>query len=207
MSYLLLLFCLIFLFSGLYFYCNNNHNVKEGFVSTKQRCPNLLIQKGASFYLYNTNLAEIPGVNPIEFYNLEEYTEFLKWQRSVGITCPVLYLQHTYDTQGNGVYKVRPSVTELQAGLPPAPVIKQKITLLTDASRNDYPYNSNSYPGFDSQNQDIGKRTPLDVENDYELNTLLSSDSAMSPYWNSDLANQHITQGYYKNDEVSIYIP
>jgi len=56
------------------------------------RCPNLLIQKGPKYYLYNSNVAQVPGVNPIEFNNLEEYTEFLEWQRAFGIRCPVLYV-------------------------------------------------------------------------------------------------------------------
>ena len=34
--------------------------------------------------------------------------------------------------------------------------------LLIDASRNDPPYNTNSYPGYDQDNQYIGKDTPLD---------------------------------------------
>lgn len=113
----------IFIFCiGLYFYATK-YECKEGLTnnsSTGQRCPNLLIQKGTRFYLYNTKLAEVPGVNPIEFSNLEDYTEFLDWQRSQNIRCPVLYLQESYDAQGNRVYKSRPSVSEPQAGLPPS---------------------------------------------------------------------------------------
>ena len=46
---------------------------KEGMVgSMKPRCPNVLIQKGSKIYLYNTKIAEVPGVNPIMFNNLEE---------------------------------------------------------------------------------------------------------------------------------------
>ena len=59
-------------------------NKKEGFrkVDSKKSCPDLLVQKGTKIYLYNTNRAEVPGVNPITFNNLEEYTEFLDWQKS-----------------------------------------------------------------------------------------------------------------------------
>ena len=89
-------------------YTNNGEN----------RCPNLLLQKGTRFLLYNTTLAEVPGVNPVEFNHLQEYVEFLEWQRSVGIRCPVLYMQEVYTADGKRVYKVRPSVTEPQMGLP-----------------------------------------------------------------------------------------
>jgi len=102
----------------------------EGFTDqpTKlTRCPNLLIQKGAKYYLYNTKLEEVPGVNPIVFDTLEDYTEFLDWQHHVGIRCPVLYLQYTENPQGESMYRVRPSVTNPQPGIPPAPVPKPSV--------------------------------------------------------------------------------
>jgi hypothetical protein len=109
----------------------------------------------------------VPGVNPIEFNNLEDYTEFLDWQQSQGIRCPVLYLQETYDTQGNLIYKSRPSVSDLQGGLPP------NINIPVH--------------GYDPENQNIGVPTP-------SLNNKQScSDNAMDDNWcggdspNSDL--------------------
>ena len=103
MSTLIFLSIIIFLL-GLYFYSKfNDPNYKEGLVNMDKQpsCPNLLIQKDSKFYLYNSKLASVPGVNPIEFNNLEDYVEFLDWQKSQGIQCPVLYLQRSYDTQGN----------------------------------------------------------------------------------------------------------
>ena len=79
------LYMFIFL-AGLYFYTNSvsdHSNLTEG-MQTKggsPRCPNVLIQKGTNYYLFNSNLAQVPGVNPISLNNLEEYTEFLEWQR------------------------------------------------------------------------------------------------------------------------------
>ena len=69
-----LLTILVFMI-GLYFYARcADPKYAEGFSNQdkKPRCPNLLIQKGAKFYLYNSKLAEVPGVNPIEFDNLED---------------------------------------------------------------------------------------------------------------------------------------
>lgn len=96
-------------------------NTKEGFdkLKTKPSCPNLLVQKGTKVYLYNTRLSEVPGVNPIVFNNLEEYTEFIDWQRSQGIRCPVLYLQEVQDASGKTVCRARPCISEPQGGLPP----------------------------------------------------------------------------------------
>jgi hypothetical protein len=81
-------------------------------------CPDVLIQKGSELFLYNSKRASVPGVNPIRFKNLEEYVEFTDWQRSQGILCPILFLQHAYNAQGEPVYKARPSPTNLQGGLP-----------------------------------------------------------------------------------------
>ena len=150
---------------GLYFMCRPD--VIEGFDNStmKYRCPNVLIQKGTKFYLYNSKLANVPGVNPVTFNNLEDYTEFMDWQRSQGIRCPVLYLQESYDAQGNPVYNARPSPNNLQGGLPPVPPgggYSQPITKLFDAGRDDPPYNVNSFPSYDQQDQYIGLNTPLD---------------------------------------------
>jgi len=215
---------------GLYFYMKaSDKNFAEGFTNnTIKRCPNLLIQKDNKFYLYNSKVAKVPGVNPVEFDNLEDYTEFLDWQRSQGIRCPVLYLQQTYDAQGNPVYKVRPSVSEPQGGLPPSiasssgdiiyddPLmtddISQKLsypnpTLLVDATRNDPPYNTNSYPAYDESSYYIGTTTPLDVMN-IKQEELLKSPDPMDPNWGGAAYTQSLVDaGYYKDDEVEIYIP
>lgn len=224
----MLLTIIVFLI-GLYFYARcADPKYAEGFTGSKPRCPNLLIQKGARFYLYNSKLAQVPGVNPIEFENLEDYTEFLEWQRSQGIRCPVLYLQSSYDAQGNPVYKVRPSVSEPQAGLPPSaaapmgiasqipPILESSLasppsypnpTLLVDATRNDPPYNKGSVPGYDQTSYYVGTTTPLDMMNEAQENAPVSPDP-MDPNWGGSAYTQSlIDKGYYKENEVSIYIP
>lgn len=165
---LIFILILVTFLSGIYF-CMNYSSSKaiEGFINNgKQRCPNILLQKNAKFYLYNSEVAMVPGVNPIVFDNLEDYTEFIEWQRSKGIICPILYLQNTIDAQGESVYKIRPDVFELQGGLPPSTINYPKLpnpTLLVDATRNDYPYNTNSYPAYDTTDYYQGSVTPLDT--------------------------------------------
>ena len=80
-------------------------------------CPDLLIQKGTTILLYNTKQKLIPGVNPMPFYNLDEYINYLEIQKKNGIDCPILLLQQETTTQGNEVYRVRPSPFELEGGL------------------------------------------------------------------------------------------
>ena len=203
---------LIFL-GGLYFYVSyyGKTRLLEGLTSNngEQRCPNLLIQKDSKYYLYTTNLVEVPGVNPIEFNDLEEYTEFLEWQRGAGIRCPVLYVQNTYDAQGNRVYKVRPSVSELEGGLPPTTTVPLplKFTPLVDATQSDQPYNKNGYPAFDQSSYYVGAITPLDAIKNSDYN-MLYSDNAMDPNWGGADYTQALTDsGYYKANEVNIYVP
>jgi hypothetical protein len=220
LAYLLI----IAFFMGLYFYVKaSDKKFAEGFTdNTIKRCPDLLIQKDNKFYLYNSKVAKVPGVNPVEFDNLEDYTEFLDWQRSQGIRCPVLYLQQTYDAQGNPVYKVRPSVSEPQGGLPPSiasssgniiteqttqQLLNPNPTLLVDATRNDPPYNTNSYPAYDESSYYIGTTTPLDAMNTAQEN-LVKSPDPMDPNWGGAAYTQSLVdKGYYKDDEVQIYIP
>jgi hypothetical protein len=203
---------LIIFLGGLYFYIRYSGNPKMieqmSTMNGEVRCPNLLIQKGAKYYLYNSNVVQVPGVNPIEFNNLEEYTEFLEWQRGAGIRCPVLYVQNTYDAQGNRVYKVRPSVTELEGGLPPTtPVsLPLKFTELVDAGRADKPYNQNGYPAFDQSSYYVGSLTPLDAIKNSDYN-MLYSDNAMDPNWGGvEYTQALVDSGYYAGNEVNIKI-
>ncbi len=233
MTLMTYLFILVFLI-GLYFYAKGaDSKYSEGLtnnLTNGPRCPNLLIQKGSRFYLYNSKVAQVPGVNPIEFENLEDYTEFLDWQRSQNIRCPVLYLQETYDAQGNRVYKSRPSVTNPQAGLPPSaaapvgiasqipPIMESALepvgdqaypnpTLLVDATRNDPPYNQGSYPAYDETSYYIGTTTPLDAMNMKQEQAPVSPDP-MDPNWGgSDYTQSLVDKGYYKDNEVNIYVP
>ena len=205
--------CIVLFLIGLYFYAKYGGD-KELMTNMKPRCPDMLIQNGSKFFLYNSKLAKVPGVNPIEFNNLEEYTEFLDWQRSQNIRCPVLYLQHTYDTQGNSVYKVRPSVSEPQSGLPPSiastkppPPPQVPVSLLTDATRDDKPYNKNSYPGYDQSSQYVGKNTPLDAMNTKQEKASVSPNPMDENWGGANYTQSLVDQGYYKDDEVSIYVP
>jgi len=191
------------------------HNNVEAFDSKfHARCPNILIQKGSAFFLYNSKLAKVPGVNPLRFNHLDDYVEFTDWQRSQGIRCPVLYLQESYDAQGNPVLKGRPSPTNLQGGLPDyiiqggladaVPLVP--TTKLADATRNDPPYNTYSYPGFDGQNQNIGATTPLD-KMFHETGSKVS-DNPMDTNWGGlEYTQSLVDAGYYEGDQVSIQIP
>lgn len=136
------LFIILLSILGLYVYMMSNRI--EG-MTEPEWCPDLLVQEGERVLLYNTKYAEIPGVNPIVFQNLEEYTKFVDWKTSQGVKCPVLALQKTYNAQNKEVYQIK------------------DMTPLMDASRDNPPYNSNFLPGLDTMNQTIGQYTEIDA--------------------------------------------
>ena len=158
-----------FLF-GIYFIYKSTKMDDDLEPFTTNDCPDILIQRGNEIHLENTRRAKVPGVNPIIFKNLEEYTHFLKWQRANQIRCPVLELQRSYNAQNEEVYSVRPSLHDPQGGLSNEPgydtALKNDVEApfqkLLDAGRDDPPYNKNSYPGYDPDNQYIGTNVPLD---------------------------------------------
>ena len=191
---------------------HTSRSVQEAFqgrpgpnASNKDRCPNILIQKGSELYLHNSRLANVPGVNPLKFNNLEDYVEFTEWQRGQGIRCPILYMQHSFDAQGKPIYKIRPGPLDLQGGLPPvasagvAPA-NANANMIEDADKP--PMNANSYPAFDPMEPNAGN--PKD-----HLKKLKGlSANPMDPNWGGDSYTQSlIDAGKYSGDEVQIFIP
>ena len=201
----ILFFTILLFILGLVFILNPKSH--EGFTDKDKElnvsCPDILYQKGKELYLYNSKLAKIPGVNPITFNNLEDYVEFTKWQRSQGIRCPILYFQKTYDAQGEEAYKIRPSPTDLQGGLPDSPIVIQKPpekSNLLDASLGNKPFNDNSYAGFDPYNQYIGLDTPLDKM--YHSSNSVSANPMDNNWGGVKFAQEKVAEGDYKEDEV-----
>lgn len=150
------------------------------------RCPNILVQHGSEIFLYNSKVEKVPGVNPIRFKSLDDYSEFMEWLRGRGIRCPVLFLQYSYDAQGNPVYKMRPSPVDLQGGLSanvpysPAPAA---LVQMMDASRDNPPFNNEMYDGFDPLNFNMGDYTAHDAAFREKELTMKYSDNPMDANW------------------------
>ena len=150
------------------------------------RCPNILVQHGSEIFLFNSKVEKVPGVNPIRFKSLDDYSEFMEWLRGRGIRCPVLFLQYSYDAQGNPVYKMRPSPVDLQGGLSanvpysPAPAA---LVQMMDASRDNPPFNNKMYDGFDPLNFNMGDYTAHDAAFREKELTMKYSDNPMDSNW------------------------
>jgi len=154
--------------------------------TNSQRCPNILIQHGSDIFLYNSKVEKVPGVNPIRFKSLEDYSEFMDWLQGRGIRCPILFLQFSYDAQGNAVYKMRPSPVDLQGGLSPnvpySPAPAALVQMM-DASRDNPPFNNDMYSGFDPLNFNMGDYTTQDAEFRAKELTMKYSDNPMDANW------------------------
>ena len=178
-------------------------------------CPDIILKTGNKIYLKKSNKAIVPGVNPIVFNNLNEYVEFMQWQRSQNINCPVLDLEESYNAQGIKTYKMRPNMFYPQGGLNPYNPEEETLpnsgakyeeSLLINASRNDPPYNKNSYPGFDPQNQYIGLEVPIDkLFHEEEKN--VKSDNPMDKNWGGiQYTEESIRSGKYDENNISLYV-
>jgi hypothetical protein len=81
-----------------------------------------------------------------------------------------------------------------------------KRTLLVDATIDDPPYNTNSYPAYDRTSYYSGKHTPLD-QLDVINESKEVSPNPMDPNWGGAEYTQHLVdEGYYKDNEVMIAV-
>lgn len=203
---------------GCYFYATTSLYSYEGF-QNPDNCPNVLVQNGSRFYLYNTRKHEVPGVNPIVFETLEQYVDYTVYLKNSGQNCPVLYLQKLNNTQGEDVYKVRNDPQDPQGGIPPPPPPEQ--------TPYEYKMYMDNLAQTISQNLSVGEirninklaltksvlstepagceRTPDNIK-PLELQGL-SADPMENNWGGPEFTQALIDQGYYAGNEVSMYVP
>lgn len=202
-------FIIIIFLLGLYYVTNySNENIFETFDNkASYKCPNMLFKRGNNFFLYNSKIAKVPGVNPIQFKTLEEYTEFVEWQKGQGINCPVLYLEYSYDTQGNEVYKTKTNPFNQANVLLPNQYVglhPNGVSDILDANRDDPNFNQDYPPGYDEQDQYIGLETPMDKI--YNSKDPISV-NPMDPNWGGNaFTSNAVKSGMFKGNEVKIQI-
>jgi hypothetical protein len=183
-----------------------NKSLTEGFndrnrkpVNDEFDCPNLLVRRGNKLMLLNNRKARIPGINPIFFDNLEDYVEFVNWQRSQNIKCPVLYFNEMQDAQGNTRYRMLNDPGDPQAGLPSYNQVLATEVPMYDSNMDHPPYNQKNYHGFDSTNQNVGRYTALDKI--FYSNNKKSSANAMDVNWaGAESARRMVKQGKFDKD-------
>ena len=171
-------------------------NEKKGF-DPKKDCHNVLVRDGKKLYLYNNQKMKVPGINPIVFDNLEEYVEYVKWQRKMGRQCPVLYMRKTFDAQNKLKMRLAPDPLNEMGGLNMVPPLKR----LLDSSREDDEYNVNMQAGYDPQNQNTGIYTPLDkmFHDRHE-----KSANAMDSNWGGEDYSREIVENINREREAAL---
>jgi hypothetical protein len=198
---------------------------------TRGDCPNLLVQTGSKFYLYNKNQPEVEGENPFVFDNLEQYTTYINKQRMLGKNCPVLYVQQTMGAQGDNVYKVRATPDDPQGGMPPPTPSAQATDLPTSANFPQTPYDqkvymdnlaqslANNLSVSQAKNVDKLELTksvlaqtpngcPSNIDNIKPLEVKGRTADPMTTNWGGPKFSQElIDQGYYAGNEVFIAVP
>ena len=79
---IILVFSLVVFLAGLYYY-TTIEAMTTTTMSKETGCPDLLIRKGNTLLLYNTK----SGEDPLPFYNLDEYINYLEIQRKELTIC------------------------------------------------------------------------------------------------------------------------
>ena len=205
----ILIFLILSFITGIYF--TATHKL-EGFENKptnglsgpiKMDCPDVLIKSGNTILLYNSKMPEEAGVNPLPFYNLDEYINYLEIQRKNGIHCPVLFLQEEINTQGNSVFRLRPDIFNPVAGLPTTTELERTPVSYVDSSDDNPPYNSGMYNGFDPIGLPIGQYTAIDSIHDSTRKDKTLSENPMDSNWGGVLYTKDaVDSGKYKENEV-----
>ncbi len=226
--FLVILFSLIIFISGFFVLLNGDivikdvgideiqffeNTYKESFDASgntqnteNNKCPNLLIKRDGKILLYNSNQPKQDGVNPIEFKDLNEYSDYLDKQSKSGVVCPVLFLQKETDAQNNDVYRIRQSPFYIEGGLPALPleVHDNRIPIETPDATRDNGYNLGTYPGFDPYNLTVGRYSDLDVVHDSTEKRQGGSLNPADPNWLGVVATQQaVDGGAFKENEVN----
>lgn len=209
---LFFIFIIISFLAGGYFYIfqqdiegfdsegENNNKDKD----TNNTCPDLLIKSGSTLLLINTKQPR-SETNPIPFYSLDEYIQYVEVQKRAGISCPVLFLQEETNTQGHQVYRVRSDPKSYEGALPSTPNVYNnpaKPYKYIDSSRDSNVYNRNMYSGFDPTGLYVGRYSELDKIHD-STEMVSISDNPMDSNWGGvAFTHNAVVSGKYEENEV-----
>lgn len=181
-------------------------SVEPAVNADKNTCPDMLLKKGNSFLLFNSTAPRIEGINPLPFFSMDEYINYLEIQRKDGIRCPVLFMQMENDTQGNDIYRMHPSPFYIEGGIPPISIVKNDNSIpakFEDANLLNPPYNQDMYPGFDAHAMDVGRITNIDVIHNSTSAAICSANAADSNWCGPSFTNAAIERGEYSGNNVS----
>lgn len=174
-------------------------------VEESDLCPTLLIKRGNKVMLFNKNVPETPGENPIFFDNLEQYIQYVKKQRELyNQSCPVLFLQEEVNAQGENVYKMR----TLQDADNVDPLLLGSIQDYFLSKTNVMPkFGPPDGPGAFNNPADNTEISLANYSIPYEnLPPQFKNHPPLVPYEDANRDNKPYNQGYYGFDPTSQYV-
>ncbi len=174
-------------------------------VEENDLCPTLLIKRGNKVMLFNKNVPETPGENPIFFDNLEQYIQYVKKQRELyNQSCPVLFLQEEVNAQGENVYKMR----TLQDADNVDPLLLGSIQDYFLSKTNVMPkFGPPDGPGAFNNPADNTEISLANYSIPYEnLPPQFKNHPPLVPYEDANRDNKPYNQGYYGFDPTGQYV-
>jgi hypothetical protein len=178
-------------------------------VQRASECPSLLVKRGNILML---QFSPEHKQEPIFFYNLDEYKNYVDIQQRRGVHCPVLYVQEENNAQGQDVYKMYSSPFYVEGGLPALPMSTapqdrvQPVETRGRAAQKsvDGKYNRDQFPAFDPYGTYVGVYTDVDAAHDKtQSNTGSFSENAMDPNWGGVIYTQDaVDEGTYVGSTV-----
>tara|TARA_B100000900_G_C20521850_1_gene692516 strand:- start:6 stop:1013 length:1008 start_codon:yes stop_codon:yes gene_type:complete len=174
-------------------------------VEENDLCPTLLIKRGNKVMLFNKNVPETPGENPIFFDNLEQYIQYVKKQRELyNQSCPVLFLQEEVNAQGENVYKMR----TLQDADNVDPLLLGSIQDYFLSKTNVMPkFGPPDGPGAFNNPADNTEISLANYSIPYKnLPPQFKNHPPLVPYEDANRDNKPYNQGYYGFDPTSQYV-
>lgn len=168
-------------------------------------CPTLLIKRGTKYMLFNKNMPEEVGENPIYFDSLEQYINYVDTQRKLyNQSCPVLFLQEEVNAQGEDVYRMR----ELSSNGNVDPLLLGSIQDYFLSKTNVTPKfgppigpQAFNQPPTNNGISLADYGVPLE-----QLQTSAMQPPRLVPYEDANRAKPPYNQGYYGFDPTSQYV-
>ena len=178
-------------------------------VQSASQCPSMLVKRGNSWML---QFPPETKQDPIFFYNLDEYKNYVDIQQRRGVQCPVLYVQEENNAQGQDIYKMYSSPFYVEGGLPALPMSTapqdrvHPIETRGHAAQKsvDGKHNRDQFPAFDPYGTYVGVYTDVDAAHDKtQSKTGSFSENAMDPNWGGVIYTQDaVDEGTYVGSTV-----
>lgn len=177
----------------------------------QNNCPDVLIRRGAGLTLYNS---KDPSIPPIQFENIQDYQTYLEKQKTQGNNCPILYIQEETNTQGENVYRIRPTLDNSENALPVSLAATGRFLVEQMPLNSNQPNlpqiyktlrdNEEDVSSFDPTSQNIGRFTIMDKKHiEEEITSYKSANPLHSNWGGKSFSQTEVDSGRYAGSYVT----